>query len=165
MLHVNISTIPPSNRLQSTWCLPPCGSTSWPAQSNPAPHTQRSGAENASWPLPHTAPPAAPPAGSACPPQRSALGYQSAAWGRKEWPADESASAGRGMLGYRCPDVGRWEGGDEEEDRAKRKEIRTKGHNLHSMFTNTCAQCFSYANTYSSTPYKSCCMQEVIWKP
>lgn len=114
---------------QSTWCLPPCGSTSWPAQSSPAAHTQRFVGGNAPWPLPHSVPPEAPPAGNACPLRHSALGYPSAAWGRKEWPADESASAGRGMLGCKCPDVERRE--------RQGKEWRTKDNYrcLHYIYT------------------------------
>lgn len=117
----------------STWCLPPCGSTSWPAQSSPAAHTQRFAGGNAPWPLPHPDPLGAPPSGNACPLQRSALGCQSAAWGRKEWPADESGSAERGMLGCKCPNSSRQD--RQEKAETKHWEIRAKIIHVHGGFT------------------------------
>lgn len=130
--HIDMNISPPSAwgsviDQQSTWCLPSCGSTSWPARSSPSAHTLRSGGGNAPWPPPHPVPPGAPPAGSACPLQRSALGCPSAAWGKREWSAGESASAGRGTLWCKSPSMSRWDRRETERRTGrKHKEMRTK---------------------------------------
>lgn len=85
-------------------CQLPCETTSWPAPSSPSARTQRSAAGSAQWPPPHSVLPAAPPAGSEYPLQRSAQECPSATWERREWPAGGSGSVGRGRPGCRCPD-------------------------------------------------------------